>query len=160
MAQALMLAPAGIGVGLKTAVLGLFHAMDRQGIKVHFFKPIAENQTDVGVEDRTVALLQGSCEQPIGQPLSMREAEHLVSSGRGDELLEEIVARYEQSRPADQRYYVSDVSLFATLAGWQPKTTVRSGVELLYRWMRDAAGSVLDSERAVLLALAGSDARG
>ena len=100
MAQALMLAPAGIGVGLKTAVLGLFHAMDRQGIKVHFFKPIAENQTGASEEDRTVALLQGGCEQPIGKPLSMREAEHLVSSGRGDELLEEIVARYEQSRPA------------------------------------------------------------
>lgn len=68
--------------------------------------------------------------------------------------------RYEAWRPSDQRYFVSDPSLFATLAGWQPVTAVRTGVELLYRWMREAAGSVLESERAVLLALAGSDARG
>ncbi|MCV6590623.1 MAG: phosphate acetyltransferase [Marinobacterium sp.] len=106
MTQALMVVPAGLGVGLTTAVLGLFHAMDRQGIKVHFFKPIGQPAPDDTVADRTAALLQHSCKQPIGEPLSMREAEHLVSEGRGDELLEEIVARYEQSCPADSEVVV------------------------------------------------------
>ncbi len=101
MTQALMIVPAGIGAGLTTAVLGLFHAMDRQGIKVHFFKPIGQPVAGDSCADRTVALLQPACKQPIGQPIPIREAEHLVSDGRGDELLEEIVARYEQSRPAD-----------------------------------------------------------
>jgi len=101
MTQALMVVPAGLGVGLTTAVLGLFHAMDRQGIKVHFFKPIGQPVAGDDCADRTVSLLQSGCKQPIGQPIPIREAEHLVSEGRGDELLEEIVARYEQSRPKD-----------------------------------------------------------
>ena len=99
MTQALMVVPAGIGTGLTTAVLGLFHAMDRQGIEVHFFKPIGQPIPGDHCADRTVALLQPSCNDSIAEPISMRHAEHLVSEGRGDELLEEIVARYEQSCP-------------------------------------------------------------
>ncbi|WP_211252224.1 phosphate acetyltransferase [Marinobacterium jannaschii] len=96
-----MVAPTGLGAGLTTAVLGLFHAMDRQGIKVHFFKPIAQPASGDKGLDRTVAILQGSCKAPIADPIDIREAEHLVSEGRGDELLEELVARFEQSLPGD-----------------------------------------------------------
>jgi CDP-paratose 2-epimerase len=88
--------------------------------------------------------------------LSPRELVRLIGELAG----ESPRVRYEGWRPADQRYYVSDTSLFSTLAGWQPRIAVRAGVESLYRWMRDFAGSGLDSERALLLALAGSDARG
>ncbi|MBY4677139.1 phosphate acetyltransferase [Marinobacterium arenosum] len=100
MSQALMVVPTGLGAGLTTAVLGLFHAMDRQGIKVHFFKPIAQPVRGDETDDRSIEMLQPSCEFPIAQAINIREAEHLVSEGRGDELLEEIVARYEQSLPA------------------------------------------------------------
>jgi CDP-paratose 2-epimerase len=109
--------------------------------------------------EEKIGILRGRAFNIGGGPdrtLSPRELVQLITELAG----ERPRVQYEQWRPADQRYYVSDYSLFATLAGWQPKTAVRSGVEQLYRWMRDAAGSVLDSERAVLLALAGSDARG
>ena len=109
--------------------------------------------------EEKLGILRGRAFNIGGGPertLSPRELVQLIAEIAG----EPPRVRYEQWRPADQRYFVSDVSLFATLAGWQPTTTVRAGVELLYRWMREAAGSVLDSERALLLALAGSDARG
>ncbi len=109
--------------------------------------------------EEKLGILRGRAFNLGGGPertLSPRELVRLIAVLAG----EPPRVQYEQWRPADQRYYVSDTSLFATLAGWQPTTTVRAGVELLYRWLQAAAGSVLDSERAVLLALAGSDARG
>ncbi len=109
--------------------------------------------------EEKIGILRGRAFNIGGGPertLSPRELVPLIAGLSG----EPPRVQYEQWRPADQRYYVSDSSLFATLAGWQPTTAVRTGVELLYRWMREAAGSVLESERSVLLALAGSDARG
>jgi CDP-paratose 2-epimerase len=36
-------------------------------------------------------------------------------------------------RPADQRYYVSDISAFTAATGWSPKVSVEEGVGRLYR---------------------------
>ncbi len=92
-----MVVPTGQGTGLTTTVLGLFHAFARQNIKVHFFKPIAQPQNgDTGC-DRSIEILQPACSHPIANPIPIREAEHLVSTSRGDELLEEIVSRFERS---------------------------------------------------------------
>ncbi|WP_296054901.1 phosphate acetyltransferase [uncultured Amphritea sp.] len=104
MSQALLLAPTGVGAGLTTAVLGLFQAMNRQGIKVHFFKPIAQgngNGTDI-----TIAMLQGDCSSPIAEPVAIRDVEQLVSQDKGSQVLEQIVARYEQSLPADNEVVI------------------------------------------------------
>ncbi|SEQ51981.1 phosphate acetyltransferase [Amphritea atlantica] len=104
MSQALLLAPTGVGAGLTTAVLGLFQAMNRQGIKVHFFKPIAQgngHSTDI-----TIAMLQGDCSSPIANPVPIRDVEQLVSQDKGNEVLEQIVARYEQSLPADNEVVI------------------------------------------------------
>jgi CDP-paratose 2-epimerase len=40
---------------------------------------------------------------------------------------------YEPARPADQRYYVSDVRSFASLTGWAPRVSIHEGVTRLYR---------------------------
>ncbi|MBN1005122.1 phosphate acetyltransferase [Amphritea pacifica] len=104
MSQALLLAPTGVGAGLTTAVLGLFQAMNRQGIKVHFFKPIAQgngHSTDI-----TIAMLQGDCTSPIASPVAIRDVEQLVSQDKGNEVLEQIVARYEQSLPTDNEVVI------------------------------------------------------
>lgn len=106
MSQALLLAPTGVGAGLTTAVLGLFQAMNRQGIKVHFFKPIAQHHQGTDQTDSSVAMLQGDCTASIAEPVRIRTAEHLVSQDKGDELLEQIVARYEQSLPADNEIVI------------------------------------------------------
>ncbi|MEH6576788.1 MAG: phosphate acetyltransferase [Amphritea sp.] len=106
MSQALMVVPTGLGAGLTTAVLGLFQAMNRQGIKVHFFKPIAQSANSDASKDSSIEMLQGDCAYPIAQPIRIRDAEHLVTQNSGDELLEEIVARYEQSLPADNEVVI------------------------------------------------------
>ena len=40
-------------------------------------------------------------------------------------------------RPGDQPVYVSDIRKVAEELGWRPKTSVKAGVEKLYRWVRD-----------------------
>ncbi len=47
-------------------------------------------------------------------------------------------------RPADQRYYVSDIRRFGSVAGWSPRVTLSAGVARLHRWTKDhlpASGS-------------------
>jgi phosphate acetyltransferase len=96
MPHSIMVAPAGLGSGLTTAVLGLIHALEQQGIRVGFFKPIAQPRNGDS-DDRTVAILRSSCGFSIAEPIPMRDAEHLLSTGRQDQLLEQIVERFEDS---------------------------------------------------------------
>ncbi|MEH6628537.1 MAG: phosphate acetyltransferase [Motiliproteus sp.] len=101
MAQVFMMVPTGLGTGLTTTVLGLFHAFECQGLKVHFFKPISQPSAGDAPGDRSIAMLQPACLEPIAEPIDIREAEHLVSQNQGDELLEEMVSRFEKSCSGD-----------------------------------------------------------
>ena len=105
MTHALMLVPTGQGTGLTTAVLGLFHALERQGSKVHFFKPIAQSSADDS-SDRSVDILRASCTHPIAEPMTIREVENLVRKDRGDEVLEELVKRYESNRSGEEEIVI------------------------------------------------------
>jgi nucleoside-diphosphate-sugar epimerase len=53
---------------------------------------------------------------------------------------------------ADQRYYVSDTSTFGAGTGWKPRMAVQRGIENLYEWLGDVAGTRADA----LAAAAGS----
>ena len=44
-------------------------------------------------------------------------------------------ATFDDWRPADQRYYVSDVSKFRDATGWSPQVSVREGVGRLHDWL-------------------------
>ena len=39
-------------------------------------------------------------------------------------------------RPGDQRYYVSDFARFQRATGWTPKTGMREGIAKLYQWLQ------------------------
>jgi CDP-paratose 2-epimerase len=54
-----------------------------------------------------------------------------------DQLARKPPVRFEGWRPADQRYYVSDISRFTAATGWRPSTSVRDGVAKLMRWLVD-----------------------
>src|SRR5512138_610869 len=87
MAHVLLLAPAGRQVGLTTACLGLVRALDRQGVRVAFAKPIAARG-----EDRVVTLVKlGSTVSPP-EPISRAEADQLLASGDDQTLMEKVVA--------------------------------------------------------------------
>ncbi len=47
---------------------------------------------------------------------------------------------YEDWRPGDQRYYVSDVRKFQSATGWRPCVGVHDGIARLSRWLCEARG--------------------
>jgi CDP-paratose 2-epimerase len=60
--------------------------------------------------------------------------------------------RFDEWRPADQQYYVSDTRKFLAATGWAPKIGVREGVTRLYQWLhefRRAAPVLLPGGRRV-----------
>jgi CDP-paratose 2-epimerase len=106
------------------------------------------------VEDLVDAML-------LAQSMSGRTAGHAFNIGGGPrnttslvELLDLIgdlvgdrpLAKVEEWRTADQRYYVSDTRKFGRLTGWTPKTGVRSGVAKLLEWL--VANRVVEPMRA------------
>ena len=54
----------------------------------------------------------------------IKELEHQVPS-----------VHFEEWRPADQLYYVSDVRKFAAATGWRPRVGVRDGIARLHEWL-------------------------
>jgi phosphate acetyltransferase len=88
MSHVLLLAPAGRQVGLTTACLGLVRALDRQGVRVAFAKPIAARG-----EDRVSTLVRlGSAGLTPPEPISRAEADELLASGDDQTLMEKVVA--------------------------------------------------------------------
>src|SRR5207237_1329007 len=43
--------------------------------------------------------------------------------------------RFEDWRPGDQRYYVSDTRKFQSATGWRPRISVEEGVRRLHDWL-------------------------
>jgi CDP-paratose 2-epimerase len=41
---------------------------------------------------------------------------------------------FDEWRPSDQRYYVSDTRKFNAATGWEPRTNIARGIERLYDW--------------------------
>ncbi|AGH80334.1 phosphate acetyltransferase [Psychromonas sp. CNPT3] len=96
MSRTIMLIPIGSGVGVTSVSLGMVRAMERQGIAVNFFKPIAQPRPgDTGPERSTATLRNASVLCPP-EPFAMKYAENMLSSGRKSDLLENIVERFRQ----------------------------------------------------------------
>jgi CDP-paratose 2-epimerase len=57
---------------------------------------------------------------------------------------------FEDWRPGDQRYYVSDTRKFQAATGWRPRVDVEEGVLRLREWLLE-----LTAGRAEQLATAG-----
>ena len=93
MSRNIMLIPIGIGVGLTSLSLGMVRALERKGVKVQFFKPIAQIRSgDTGPERSTTILSTSPTVNPL-EPFSMEHAEALIRSEQTDVLLEQIIAR-------------------------------------------------------------------
>lgn len=84
MAHTLMLVPTGAGVGLISVALGVVRVIENQGLRTCLFKPIAHRDNTVLPQQRINILT-----------IPIKQVEKLLSEGRLDELLENIVAAYE-----------------------------------------------------------------
>lgn len=82
----ILVAPAGRRVGLTTACLGLVRALDRQGVRVGFVKPIANREVSQSAE--LVAL--GAHIVPV-KSVPIHTAEDLLAAGDDQTLMEHVV---------------------------------------------------------------------
>ena len=101
MPRTIMLIPIGSGVGVTSVSLGMVRALERQGVAVNFFKPIAQPRSgDTGPERSTATLRHASALNPP-EPFAMKYAENMISSGHTSDLLEQIVERSRENTESD-----------------------------------------------------------
>ena len=86
MPHTLLVAPAGRQVGLTTGCLGLVRALDRQGVRVSFAKPIAARGPD-----NSVALMKLGANLQVPDPIPRATAEDLLANGDDQTLMERVV---------------------------------------------------------------------
>ncbi|MEK0363430.1 phosphate acetyltransferase [Pseudomonas sp. CBC3] len=92
----LFLAPCGFGGGLNSISLGLIRALERAGLKVGFFKPIAQPfPLDQGRE-RSCVLVKNTLNISSPEPLPLEQVERQLADGELDLLLEDVVSRYQE----------------------------------------------------------------
>ena len=98
MKHILLTIPTGAKVGLSTISIGLFRALDRQGVRVGFFKPISQPlHSRVGAEDcSTKFIAAGSAVNPP-EPIPMSEVRNYISEDKIELMMEEIVQRFNQA---------------------------------------------------------------
>ena len=92
MRTTVLVAPAGRGVGLTTACLGIVRALDREGIRVAFAKPVANREPDP-----TIPLLSLGAHFAIPPAVPRAEAEGLLAAGDDQTLMERVVAIADQA---------------------------------------------------------------
>ncbi len=92
--KTLFIAPTQSAVGLTSTALGLARALERQGVRVAFFKPIAQTH-EQGTDDSVHfarTLLHASTPDPV--PLAM--AEEQLSQGQIEQLMEDVITLARQ----------------------------------------------------------------
>ena len=95
--QTFFIAPTDFGVGLTSISLGLVRVLERAGLKVGFFKPIAQpHPGDTGPERSTELVTRTHGIKPP-TPLSLSHVERMLGDGQLDELLEQIIRLYQQA---------------------------------------------------------------
>lgn len=80
----------------------------------------------------------------LGNTISLVELMEVIGAISGSK----PKLRWEEWRPGDQRYYVSDTRKFKAATGWAPKVNVRQGVEKLYKWLLESRGMAVGRQLA------------
>ena len=98
----LFLAPTGLHSGLTSTGLGLVRALEHIGVRVGFFKPIAQKVRQDEPVDRSVLFVRAVSDLHTPDPLDLKYAQGLINHGQTEQLMEEIIGLYQQaSRDVD-----------------------------------------------------------
>ncbi len=97
MRHAFFLAPAGSGVGLTTVALGLVSALDRKGVRVAFFKPIAQETEDDSGPERSTHFIRATTSLQPADPIPLGTATKTISERGLDELMSQVIGAYGAS---------------------------------------------------------------
>jgi phosphate acetyltransferase len=92
--RTIMLIPTGTSVGLTSVSLGVIRAMERKGVRLSVFKPIAQPRSGGDTPDQTTTIIRKNSSIPAAEPLQMARVESLLGSNQQDVLMEEIISRY------------------------------------------------------------------
>ena len=87
--QIFYLIPTRPNVGLTSVTLGLIRALQRQGLRVGFAKPVAQQETDI---ENSLHFARAICAIEAPPPLSIVQADKQLAAGEEPELLEEIIS--------------------------------------------------------------------
>lgn len=85
----IFIAPTGLHSGLSSISIALLHALDTQGIKASFFKPVAPYKE--GEIERSTQMVKQTYPLDPPQPMPLKQAQQLISTGQTDRLLEDLV---------------------------------------------------------------------
>ena len=87
MSRIIMLIPTGTSVGLTSVSLGVVRAMERKGVRLSVFKPIAQPRSGSDAPDQTTAIVRANSTLATAEPLKMSHVESLLSSNQKDVLM-------------------------------------------------------------------------
>ena len=100
MSRTIMLIPISAGVGLTSVSMGVIRAMERKGVSVSFFKPIAQPRHGGDQPDLTSTIIEATSDIKTAEPVQMSKAQELLGNEQMDVLLETIVERFNQINDA------------------------------------------------------------
>jgi phosphate acetyltransferase len=97
MRHAFFLAPVGFGVGLTTVALGLVSALDRKGVRVAFFKPIAQDTEGDSGPERSTHFIRATTTLRPADPIPLATATKTISERGLDELMGQVIGAFGAS---------------------------------------------------------------
>src|SRR6516165_7952260 len=97
MKHAFFLAPAGIDVGLTTIALGLVSALDQRGVRVAFFKPIAQRREGDTGPERSTHFIRATTNLRTADPIPLPKATKTIAEQGLDALMGDVIAAYHES---------------------------------------------------------------
>lgn len=97
MSKVLYLAPTQGGVGLTSICIGLIRALDEQGIRVAFFKPVAHYMAGGRQIDRSSCIIEHTTHLNPPTPLSWDTVRDQLSAGDDEIIMEQVVGLYNQT---------------------------------------------------------------
>lgn len=101
MAKSLFIAPTSMDSGLTSVCLGLLRALERVGVSVGFYKPFhqsvhqGETLHNDG-KDTSVEFVRARSHLEPPDPITLKQAQHLLNRGKSDLLMENIVGEYQK----------------------------------------------------------------
>lgn len=98
MSKAILVATTHERVGLSSTILGLFHALDRQGLKTIFHKPVLQmsSQSD---EDISATLLRTYCRgSDKALSITAEQIQKALDNGTVDELMETAIQHFNTAK--------------------------------------------------------------
>ncbi|MDD5199958.1 MAG: phosphate acetyltransferase [Terrimicrobiaceae bacterium] len=97
MKHTFFLAPISSGAGLTTVSLGLLRALDKRGLRVGFYKAIGQGAGRDQGPERSTHFVRATSGLTPATPISLQDAEKMVSDGHSDELMNTVMQRFHES---------------------------------------------------------------